>query len=69
MNECNMNKIDFSKIPLERKMRLLHRIKNFGKVCIDCGESLTASDKAAGKKWCAVCEKLFADGGEYSYKD
>lgn len=42
----------------EKLSRLAHRIRNHGKVCIDCGESLTLSERALGDCYCLACWPL-----------
>lgn len=42
----------------ERKVRLLHRVRNVGQVCLDCGESLTKAERELGWSYCLVCWPL-----------
>ena len=42
----------------EQQQRLHHRIVNHGTVCVDCGESLTLSERALGDCYCIACWPL-----------
>lgn len=42
----------------EKDARLRHRVFNVGKVCIDCGESLTKAEQQLEASYCLACWPL-----------
>jgi hypothetical protein len=42
----------------EKLERVAHRIRNYGRCCIDCGESLTLAERALGDCYCLCCYPL-----------
>ena len=50
-----MSKSEWDAVPLERRVRLLERVAESGKRCIDCFEQLTLVERLQGRGYCTDC--------------